>query len=124
MSITQFLDIWILILFEISSFLLKRQFKCLTYFFYESRFDSTLTNRLYQNNKKCLFSCVYKPLNQNDTKFLNKIGAISNHYLKNHDNVIIIRDFNMTVKSNYLLSMIQAYDLDNLVKRAVCFQAK
>ena len=42
---------------------------------------------------------VYKPPNQNDTEFLNRIGAILDYYFQKYDNVTIIGDFNITTEN-------------------------
>ena len=68
-----------------------------------------------------LFLAVYKSPNQNDIEFLNKIGAILDHYWKKYDNAFIIVDFNMTVEGKHLQRMMQVYNLDNIVKRAYLF---
>ena len=56
---------------------------------------------------------VYKPPNQNDTEFLNRIGAILDYYFQKYDNVTIIGDFNITTENTHLQSMMQAHNLNN-----------
>ena len=78
---------------------------------------------IYENNRKWLLLGVYKPPNQNDIEFLNRIGAILDYYSQKYDNVIIIVDFNITTKNTHLQSMMQAYNLNNLIKEPTCFQS-
>ena len=58
-----------------------------------------LVLEVYQNNRKSLFLGVYKPPNQNDIEFLNRIGAILDYYSQKYDNVTIIGDFNITTEN-------------------------
>ena len=77
---------------------------------------------MYQNNRKWLFLGVYKPPNQNDIEFLNRIGENLDYYFQKNDNVTIIGDFNITNENTHLQSMMQAYNLNNLIKETTCFQ--
>ena len=77
---------------------------------------------IYQNNSKWLFLGVYKPPNQNDIKFLNRTGAILEYYPRKYDNITIIGDFNISTETTHRQSMIQAYNLNNLIKEPTCFQ--
>ena len=65
---------------------------------------------------------MYTP-NQNDIKFLNRIGAILDYYSPKYDNVTIIGNFNITTENTHLQSMMQAYNLGNLIKEQTCFQS-
>ena len=76
-----------------------------------------------KNNRKWLLLGVYKPLNQNDIEFLNRIGAILDYFSQKYDNVTIIVDFNITTENTHLQSMMQAYNLNNLIKEPTCFQS-
>ena len=82
-----------------------------------------LVLEIYQNNRKWLFLGVYKPSNQNDIDFLNRIGAILDYYSQKYNNVTIIGDFNITTENTHLQSMMQAYNLNNLIKEPTCFQS-
>ena len=81
-----------------------------------------LVLEIYQNNRKWLFLGVYKPSNQNDIDFLNRIGAILDYYSQKYNNVTIIGDFNITTENTHLQSMMQAYNLNNLIKEPTSFQ--
>ena len=65
---------------------------------------------------------VYKPPNQNDIEFLNRIGVITDYYSQKH-NVTIIGDFNITTENTHYQSMMQAYNVNNLIKESTCFQS-
>ena len=77
---------------------------------------------IYQNNRKLLFLGVYKPPNQNDIEFLNRIGAITDYYSQKY-NVTIIGDFNIATENTHYQSMMQAYNVNNLIKEPTCFQS-
>ena len=65
---------------------------------------------------------VYKPTNQNDIEFLNRIGAITDYYSQKY-NVTIIGDFNIATENTHYQSMMQAYNVNNLIKESTCFQS-
>ena len=65
---------------------------------------------------------VYKPPNQNDIEFLNRIGAITDYYSQKY-NIAIIGDFNITAENTHYQSMMQAYNVNNLIKESTCFQS-
>ena len=82
-----------------------------------------LVLEIYQNNGKWLFLAVYKPPNLNNIEFLKRIGAILDYYSQKYDNITIIGDFNIAKENTHLQSMIQAYNLNNLIKEPTCFQS-
>ena len=82
-----------------------------------------LVLEIYQNNGKWLFLAVYKPPNLNNIEFLKRIGAILDYYSQKYDNITIIGDFNIATENTHLQSMIQAYNLNNLIKEPTCFQS-
>ena len=74
---------------------------------FESKLDNTFPTNLfkievYQNSRKWLFLGVYKPPNQNDIEFLNRIESILDYYSQKYENVTIIGDFNITTENTYL----------------------
>ena len=80
-----------------------------------------LVLEIYQNNRKWLFLGVCRPPNQNDIKFLNRIGAILDYYSQKYDNVTTIGDFNITTENSNLQSMMEAYNLNNLIEEPTRF---
>ena len=81
-----------------------------------------LVLELYQNNRILLFLGVYKPPNENDIEFLNRIMKSLDYYSQKTPNVIIIGDFNITTENTHYQCTMQAYQLNNLVKELICFQ--
>ena len=58
-----------------------------------------LVLELYQDNRILLFLGVYKPSNENDIEFLNRIMKSLDYYSQKIPNVIIIGDFNITTEN-------------------------
>ena len=67
---------------------------------------------------------VKKRPNQNDIEFLYRIGAILGYHFQKYENVTIMRDFNVTNKNTHFQSMMQAYNLDKLIKEPTYFQSR
>ena len=82
-----------------------------------------LVLEIHQNNRKWLFLGVYKPPNQNHIEFLNRIRAILDYYSQKYNNFTILGDFNIPIENTHLTSMMQAYNLNNLIKEPTCFQS-
>ena len=76
---------------------------------------------MYQNNRKWLFLGVYKPPNQNDIEFLNRIGAILDYY--SQKTTISLSQGILTTENTHIQSRMQAYNLKNLIKDPTCFQS-
>ena len=83
-----------------------------------------LVLEIQQNNRKWLYLGVKKRPNQNDIEFLYRIGAILGYHFQKYENVTIMRDFNVTNKNTHFQSMMQAYNLDKLIKEPTCFQSR
>ena len=69
------------------------------------------------------FTKAIEPPNQNGIEFLNRIRAILDYYSQKYDNVTIIGDLKITSEITHLQSMMQAYNLNNLIKESTCFQS-
>ena len=83
-----------------------------------------LVLEIYQNNRNWLLLGLYKSSNQNDIKFLNRIAAaILDYYSQKYDNNTVIGDFNIATENTHLQSMMQAYNLNNLINKPTCFQS-
>ena len=62
-----------------------------------------------------------EPLKSTHRLGLNRIGAILEYYSQKYDNVIIIGDFNFITENTHFQSMMQACNLNNLIKEPTCF---
>ena len=58
--------------------------------------------QLHQSKRNCFFLGIYKPSCQHDIEFLNRINSILDYYLKTHENIILIGDFNLCVENTHL----------------------
>ena len=77
----------------------------------------------HQNKRKWLSLCVYKPLNQNDSLFVEAICPTTNEYSAQYEHIVIFGDFNMSVENSHFQNLMQIYDLSPLIKEPTCFQS-
>ena len=50
---------------------------------------------------------LYKPPNQNTTYFIKNLSSTFDHYLKNYDNVTVIRNINLSIDDIHLESFLK-----------------
>ena len=77
----------------------------------------------YQNNQNRLLLGLYKLPNQKTTDFIQSLNLILDLFLKNYDNVTLIRKFNLSSDDVPFESFLEAYNLTSLIKEAKCFQS-
>ena len=71
----------------------------------------------HQSRRIWLFLGIYKPPSQNDIEFLRrKIIRFLDYYLPTYENFVVIADFNLPVENSHPEAIIQAYDLNSLIK--------
>ena len=80
-----------------------------------------ITIEIHQNRHRWLFIGIYKTPSQSDNEFTNSL--IIDYYSPKYENLILIRDFNLCTEHQHLDALIQAYDLNNLINKPVCFQS-
>ena len=56
--------------------------------------------KFYQNKRKWLSLCVYKPQSPNDLFFDEAISAITNEFSAQYEHIVIFGDFNMSVENS------------------------
>ena len=66
---------------------------------------------------------MYKQPSQSDREFTNRLSSIIDYYSPKYENLILIRDFNLSTENLHLDALIQAYNLNNLINKATCFQS-
>ena len=76
-----------------------------------------------QNKRRWLFIDIYKPPSQSDNEFTNRSSLIIDYFLPKYENLILIRDFNLSTENQHLDALIQAYNLNNLFNKTTCFQS-
>ena len=76
---------------------------------------------IHQSKRRWLFISIYKPPSQSDNEFTNRSSLIIDYYLPKYQNLILIRDFNLSTENQHLDALIQAYNLNNLINKPTCF---
>ena len=78
---------------------------------------------IHQNKCRRLFIGIYKPRSQSENEFTNRLGLIVDYYLPKYENLIFIKDFNLSTENQHLDALIQAYNFNNLINKPTCFQS-
>ena len=78
---------------------------------------------IHQNKRRWLFIGIYKPTSQSDNEFTNRLSLIIDCYSPKHKNLILISDFNLSTENQHLDTLIQAYNLNNLINKPTYFQS-
>ena len=71
---------------------------------------------------KCRFLGIYKPPSQGDNKFMSKLSLVIDYYLPKYENLILIKDFNLSTENRLLDAVIQAHNLNKLLNKPTHFQ--
>ena len=79
--------------------------------------------KIHQNKRRWLFIGIDKPPSQSDKEFANRLSLIIDYYLPKYQNLILIGYFNLSTENQHLDALIQAYNLNNLINNAKCFQS-
>ena len=82
-----------------------------------------VTTDAHQSKHIWLFIGIYKPPSQSDNEFTNRLNLIIDYYLPKYENLILMGDFNLSTENQHLDALIQAYNLNNLIKKPTCFQS-
>ena len=62
---------------------------------------------------------IYKPPIQNETEFLLQVSSAFAFCYRGHENIIIIRNFKMTLKKHQLNGFIQIVAFSRLLKKSI-----
>ena len=73
-------------------------------------------------NRKWLLIDFYKPPGQKEKGFLENLNSILNKYISKYENIILIGDFNSSVKNKHLADFATLFNLESLIKSPTCFQ--
>ena len=63
---------------------------------------------IHQNKRRWLFIGIYKSQPQSDKEFTNRLSSIIDYYSPKYENLILIRDFNLSIENQHLNALIQA----------------
>ena len=71
---------------------------------------------------KWLIGAGYNPHKEGISNFLNHIGIALDKFLPSYENILLLGDFNSSVKENAMKEFCEIYDLENLIKDPTCFK--
>ena len=72
--------------------------------------------------RKWLLVGLYKPPNQNNSLFLEKMSKNLSIYLDSYENITLLGDFNMTPEDKNLQNFVDCFSLENLINEPTCFK--
>ena len=73
-------------------------------------------------NNKWLIMGGYNPHKEKISYFLNSVEKKLDKLLPSYDNVLLLGDFNSTVKENVMKEFCDTYSLENLINEPTCFK--
>ena len=74
-------------------------------------------------NRKWLLIDLYKPPGQKEKGFLENLNSILNKCISKYENMILIGDFNSSVKNKHRADFTTLFNLESLIKSPTCFQS-
>ena len=76
-----------------------------------------------QSKCKWLILGIYKAPNQKEAEFLQHLSWLLDFYNTPYENIIIIRDFNITIENHYFNDFMEMFALPCLISKPTCFQS-
>ena len=68
---------------------------------------------------------IYRPPKENNQYFLENLSSIADHYSSIYDSYIFLGDFNVEPNFPALISLIQSFNVFNIIKtNTTCFKGK
>ena len=72
--------------------------------------------------KKWLLSCSYNPNKNNSSKHLQQLRNNLDLYSAKYENIILIRDFNLSTEESHMETFGESCELKNLIKVPTCYK--
>ena len=66
---------------------------------------------------------IYKTPSQKEADFLQHLSWLLDFHIMTYKNIIIIGDFNMTIKNHYFKDFMEMFALLCLISKPTCFQS-
>ena len=66
---------------------------------------------------------IYNPPSQNEALFVEQIKLALNTYSTTYEHFLLLGDFNMTTENSKLQDLMDAFCLENLIKKPTCFKS-
>ena len=73
-------------------------------------------------SKKWLLGCSYNPHRDKMTPHLRNINAALGKVSTDHENVILLGDFNVEIEKKNLSNFMSVHNLKTLIKQKACFK--
>ena len=77
----------------------------------------------FQTKRKWLLLGIYKPPKQDNSEFLETMNVLWKGYTETYENIITLRDFNMTVENPKLRGFMQLHDMSYVINELTFFQS-
>ena len=91
---------------------------------YENLITSEIMALEFHRSKlKWLILGIYKVSNQKEAEFLQHLSWLLDFHNTTYENIIIIRDFNMTIENHYFNDFREMLALSCLISKPTCFQS-
>ena len=79
--------------------------------------------KVYVQCSKWLFVGFYKPPSQNEEFFISNLSKTINAFSTKYENILLMGDFNLTIKNKHLEELLNLFNLKSLVSSLTCFQS-
>ena len=79
--------------------------------------------KVYVQCSKWLFVGFYKPPSQNEEFFISNLSKTINAFSAKYENILLMGDFNLTIKNKHLEELLNLFNLKSLVSSPTCFQS-
>ena len=77
----------------------------------------------HQSKRKWLILGIYKTPRQKEADFLQHLSWLLDFHIMAYENIIIIGDFNMTIKNHFFKDIMKTFALFCLISKPTCFQS-
>ena len=74
-------------------------------------------------SSKWLLEDFYKPTSQNEIFFISNLSKTINAFSTKYDNILLMGDFNLTIKNKHLEELLNLFNLKNLISSPTRFQS-
>ena len=75
------------------------------------------------SKREQLILSIYKTPNQKEAEFSQHLSWLLDFYNMTYENIIIIRDFKMTIENHYFNDFMEMFALSCLISKPTCFQS-
>ena len=73
--------------------------------------------------RKWLVIGIYKPLRYNEDALIKSLCSCLTNATKEFENIVLVRDFNMTVENTKMEQLLNTFSLESLMTSRTCFKS-